>query len=240
MIHNENCPPGVDDKNRLRQFKECESTQDLAWDCEPDTFVVADVQTRGRGRAAGRQWISPPGGLYMSWRLGSVDPVGFSLLGGLAVLRCLRRWGAEAFLKWPNDCWVGRAKIAGILPDARWRGAECSGLVLGIGVNVCVDPALLPENSVSLQQLVQPVPSVAEFGEALRAELRALLAIHQQAGVAGYLDEVRSHSLPPGTPVAYWLNDERFEGEVQGLDDQGFLVLSDGSRLTAVDRLTFL
>lgn len=221
-------------------LKECESTQNLAWDCEPDTFVVADLQTRGRGRAAGREWVSPLGGLYMSWRIGPVDPVGFSLLGGLAVLRCLRRWGAEPHLKWPNDCWVGKAKIAGVLPDARWRGSECDGLVLGIGVNICIKPDLLPENSVSLQQLVKNGPSVAEFGENLRTELRALLAIHHQSGVAGYLNEVRSHSLPPGTPVAYWLNGERFQGEVRGLDNQGFLLLQDGSRLTAVDRLELL
>ncbi|MBS2035838.1 biotin--[acetyl-CoA-carboxylase] ligase [bacterium] len=221
-------------------LKQCDSTQDLAWECEPGTFVVADTQTRGRGRGPERIWVSPPGGLYLSWRLGAVDPVGFSLLGGLAVLRCLSHWGVHVYLKWPNDCWVERDKIAGVLPDARWRGSQCSGLVLGIGVNVQVEPALLPEHSVSLHQLVAQAPSVEEFGQKLRAELEALLAVHVRSGLAGYLEEVRSHSLPPGTGVAYWLNGERFQGEVLGLDEQGFLLLADGSRLTAVERLILL
>ena len=216
-------------------LNECESTQDVAWDCEPGTFVVADVQTRGRGRGAGREWISPLGGLYMSWRLGPVDPTGFSLLGGLAVLRSLRHWGAEAWLKWPNDCWVGRDKIAGVLPDCRWRGADCLGLVLGIGVNVQLDG--LPEGAVSLHRLSDRAPGVAEFGEHLRGQLRELLAVHEKVGVSGYLPEVRSHSLPPGSKIAYFVGTERFEDEVVDLDDQGFLMVRRGGRLTAVDRL---
>lgn len=214
---------------------ECESTQDVAWDCEPGTFVVADRQSGGRGRGAGRRWYSPEGGLYMSWRLGPVEPTGFSLLGGLAVLRALRHWGAPAWLKWPNDCWVGRDKIAGVLPDCRWRGSECLGLVLGVGVNVRVaDP---PEGAVSLHRLCAAPPTVAEFGELLRSQLRELLAIHQRVGVSGYLPEVRSHSLPPGSKIAYWLGSDRFEDEVAGLDEQGFLLLRSAGRLTAVDRL---
>lgn len=217
---------------------ECESTQDIAWDCEPGTFVVADRQTGGRGRGAGRQWVSPEGGLYMSWRLGPVEPVGFSLLGGLAVLRTVQNWGAPARLKWPNDCWVDRQKIAGVLPDCRWRGDQCLGLVLGIGVNVRVQA--LPEGAVSLHQLCASPPSVAEFGELLRRHLRDLLAVHEKVGVSGYLPEVRSHSLPPGSKIAYWIGTDRFEDEVVDLDDQGFLLVRSAGRLTAVDRLQLL
>jgi len=217
---------------------ECESTQDVAWDCEPGTFVVADRQTRGRGRGAGREWVSPPGGLYMSWRLGVVEPTGLTLLGGLAVLRALRKWGAEAWLKWPNDCWVGQKKIAGVLADCRWSGSRCSGLVLGMGVNVQVKEP--PEGAVSLHQLCRQAPDVAEFGELLRAQLRELLKVHEKMGVSGYLSELRSHSLPPGSKIAYWLGGQRSEDEVADLDGQGYLLLRSGLRLTAVDRLQVL
>lgn len=222
---------------KVRQLEECASTQDLAWDCEADTFVVAERQTQGRGRGHGREWASPPGGLYMSWRIDIQDPTGFSLLGGLAVLRGLLHWQVDPWLKWPNDCWVGRNKIAGVLPDCRWRGTQCVGLVLGIGVNVCVEPALLPKGAISLHQLCARPPSVSEFGEYLREQLVELLAVHRQRGLAGYLNEVRSHSLPPGSKIAYWLGQERFEDEVDDLDEQGFLMLRSGQRLTAVDRL---
>lgn len=226
-------------------IEECESTQDLAWAAPPPTsphgsFFIAARQSLGRGRRAGRSWSSPPGGLYLSWRLNLEDPSGFSLLGGLAVLRSLQPWIGKPWLKWPNDCWVGAAKIAGVLPDCRWRGAHCQGLVLGIGVNVCVDPALLPQQAVSLHQLCATPPGLTEFTTLLQTQLVQLLELHRAQGLAGYLDEVRKHALPAGALIRYWLGDDVHEGVVAGLDEQGFLLLQSGQRLTTVDRLTLV
>ena len=95
----------------------------------------------------------------------------------------------------------------------------------------------MPKGAVSLHQLCTKPPTVEEFGEYLRAQLVDLLAVHRQRGLSGYLQEVRNHSLPPGSKIAYWLGQQRFEDEVDDLDEQGFLLLRSGQRLTAVDRL---
>jgi BirA family transcriptional regulator, biotin operon repressor / biotin---[acetyl-CoA-carboxylase] ligase len=224
---------------------DCESTQDLAWAAPSPTsdsgsFWVALEQTRGRGRGADRFWHSPVGGLYVSWRLHVNDPNGLALLGGLAVARCLQTFGLESWLKWPNDCWVGKGKIAGVLPDCRWRGQQCVGAVLGIGLNVQIAAEHLPAEAVSMHQFVRPCPSVREVWESLRQQLVALLEVHRRDGLAGYLEDVRSLSIRAGTRITYRVQGEERPGVVQGLDELGRLVLQSGEVLSGVERLRVL
>ncbi len=110
--------------------------------------MTADEQTAGRGRQ-GRTWSSPPGSsLLMSvllrWSATAPSPGLLPLIAAVAACDAL---GAEPRIKWPNDIVVprsdgGLAKLAGILvegrPQERWA-------VLGIGVNVAVELASLPE-----------------------------------------------------------------------------------------------
>ncbi|GAC1414018.1 MAG: hypothetical protein NVSMB53_11910 [Gemmatimonadaceae bacterium] len=39
-------------------------------------------------------------------------------------------------MKWPNDLYIDRAKLAGILVEARWREQVVEWVAIGIGVNV--------------------------------------------------------------------------------------------------------
>jgi len=105
------------------------------------TAVCALEQTAGRG-TRGREWSSGLGGLWMSViaRPARADALeALSLRIGLATaavleLACpaLPRLG----LKWPNDVLVDGRKLAGILCEARWGGAQCQWVVIGLGINV--------------------------------------------------------------------------------------------------------
>jgi|GEM_PF-329718 len=94
--------------------------------------VIADVQTRGRGRF-GRTWISPNGGLYATFIMRPESLL--SLKAGLALVRVLGRAGVSACLKWPNDVMIGDRKIAGVL-------IETTGTLslVGIGLNLMSAP----------------------------------------------------------------------------------------------------
>jgi BirA family transcriptional regulator, biotin operon repressor / biotin---[acetyl-CoA-carboxylase] ligase len=103
----------------------------------PGSVLVAEEQTRGRGRLD-RVWQSEPGAaLTFSVLLRPAGvPAGsrgwLPLLAGVAVAAGLRaQAGLGVSLKWPNDVLVGQAKLAGIL-------AEQAGtaIVVGIGLNV--------------------------------------------------------------------------------------------------------
>lgn len=161
------------------------------------------------------------------------------MLGALAVARTAGELGVSVRLKWPNDCQAEGRKLAGVLPDCRWRGSDCSA-VLGIGFNVCVDPAELPEESVSLHQLAPKGVSVEEVWPRLRGHLESLGELHRARGLAAYLEEARSLSFPAGTPIEYWINGERHSDVAEGLDEEGRLLLRSGPALVSVEKLRAL
>src|SRR5207248_726545 len=100
------------------------------------TLVTAGEQTAGRGRQ-GRSWLAPAGGaVLMSLVLRELDerfPL-LPLAASVAVSEaCESLAPVHCEIKWPNDVWIDRRKVAGILVEGRpgegWA-------VLGIGVNV--------------------------------------------------------------------------------------------------------
>lgn len=102
---------------------------------------VATGQSAGRGRF-GRRWFSPPDeGLYLSLVLlpppPPWSPAALTMATGLAVFDAAQALGCkDAWLKWPNDLMVGRAKLAGILVETRGFHPERPHYVVGIGMNV--------------------------------------------------------------------------------------------------------
>lgn len=105
------------------------------------TAVVAQQQTRGRGRQH-RPWHSPPGlGLYLSVLLRPPWPAAESgalaLLAGVAVASALKQLGMpDVKLKWPNDVLAGGKKICGVLVEPALKGGQIEFAVVGIGLNV--------------------------------------------------------------------------------------------------------
>ncbi|AZT82749.1 biotin--[acetyl-CoA-carboxylase] ligase [Marinobacter sp. NP-4(2019)] len=103
---------------------------------------IADHQTAGRGRR-GREWQSPRGqNLYLS--LGLTFHGGFAMLDGLSLVlgvataEALEAMGSgQVGLKWPNDIFLGRGKVAGILVELQGELEEgIIQVVAGIGLNV--------------------------------------------------------------------------------------------------------
>jgi BirA family biotin operon repressor/biotin-[acetyl-CoA-carboxylase] ligase len=102
------------------------------------TLVTAAHQTAGRGRQ-GRTWTAPAGQtLLLSLVLRDADPL-LPLRAGLAVADLA---GAAARVKWPNDVLLEGRKVAGVLVEGR---PQEGWTVVGIGVNVALDLAAMPE-----------------------------------------------------------------------------------------------
>ena len=103
----------------------------------PGDCVIADCQTKGRGRR-GRRFESEKGvGIYLSFLLGtgSATPDEISEItawGAVAVRRATEKvCHADSRIKWVNDIVCGRMKICGILTEM-----TAAGPVTGIGINV--------------------------------------------------------------------------------------------------------
>jgi len=129
----------------IHAFNQVSSTNDvakqLAKQGAPEgTLVVAEQQTRGRGRYS-RKWSSPPFvGLWFSFVLRPKvhgENVGLvALLSSVAVAELLCESTAQVTLKWPNDVLVQGRKVCGVLGETDFHGARLSHVVLGIGLNV--------------------------------------------------------------------------------------------------------
>jgi BirA family biotin operon repressor/biotin-[acetyl-CoA-carboxylase] ligase len=164
---------------RVLYFDSIGSTNDVALQhsSREGVVVVADRQTAGRGRR-GHTWFSPPGaGLYVSVVLmpaaARVDPPRATLLTTIAAGVALAE-GIEAAvdlrvdLKWPNDLYAARRKLAGILAEA----VDAHAVVLGYGINVAAAalPPELRDRATSLEsELGHPVDRAAILIETLAA-----------------------------------------------------------------------
>ncbi|HIC98278.1 MAG TPA: biotin--[acetyl-CoA-carboxylase] ligase, partial [Pyrodictiaceae archaeon] len=122
-------------------LQEIDSTNEFAKKIAPQegegTVIVADIQTKGRGRIM-RTWSSPKGGLWMSVIL-KPNPRHITKLvfiSALAVVETLAEFGIEGKIKWPNDVLVSGKKICGILSEGRYSKSGIEYVILGLGINV--------------------------------------------------------------------------------------------------------
>jgi BirA family biotin operon repressor/biotin-[acetyl-CoA-carboxylase] ligase len=218
--------------SELHYFQEVESTNDvarsLADSCPDGTVVLAEVQTRGRGRLA-RSWSSPPGGIWMSVVLKPRLPLSqayrVNMAVGLAVtsaLSCL--YELEGKIKWPNDILVNGRKISGILLEVRAELDRLDYVIAGVGLNVNVDPSRFPEDwhatSIS-DQLGGNVSRTELIQEILRGIEEAYLNLESEE----IIEEWRNLSDTTGRYVRISSTEGDLEGEAVGLGEDGSLCL---------------
>lgn len=195
------------------------------------TVVVADVQTAGRGRQ-GRAWESLGGNLFLSFLLRPPQGASVSLVplaAGLAVAEALDGEGVDGRLKWPNDVLANDKKIAGILAEASADARGIDSVVVGIGVNVNLDPAQLPEDvrdtATSLLAETKRAHDVAVVAAAVLCRW-VLWYDALQADGARVRRAWRDRSVAWwGRRVEVTSSGERVTGVARDIDDAGALVV---------------
>lgn len=206
------------------------------------SIVVALRQEQGRGRL-GRTWASPPGGLYCSILLrpdeAMLKRLPVSLVAGLAVAEAIESVaGVRPDLKWPNDVLIGGKKVAGILGELT-KDAHGPVLVLGIGINVSVDPKHLPAELQKTAGTLRDAPRPPS-AEAVLKELLARFESHYQevrrGGGARALGLASARMPLLGKAVRVRLPARTIQGTAVGLSATGGLVLStdEGKREVVV------
>lgn len=128
---------------------------------ELDNLSVVTTLSQSNGRGQGdHTWHSEPGkNLLFSILLKNQDVpaakqsiISDSVAESMVELLC--RHGIEAWIKPPNDIWVGKKKICGILIEHSLRADRISWSIIGIGLNVnqTTFPSDLPNpTSMSLE-----------------------------------------------------------------------------------------
>jgi len=184
------------------------------------TLVTAGEQRAGRGRQ-GRTWSAPPGrALLLSLVLREWPPL-LPIAGAVAVADVA---GARATIKWPNDVLLDGGKLAGVLAEGRHQEGWA---VLGIGLNVAVDVAELPD------ELRDRAASLSLAPEAIEPTLFALLrALERRLAqpTADLLIDYRARDALAGREVR-WTHGA---GIARGVDEAGRLLVELPDRSRAV------
>lgn len=191
------------------------------------TVVTAAEQSEGRGRR-GRVWVAPAGkALLYSAILRPLDErhALLPLAVPLAVCEAIEAVAPlSCRVKWPNDVWVEERKVAGVLIEARppdWA-------VIGIGVNVAIEPDEFPDD------LRWPATSVGGSAtvEEVRGALNEALSEQVTRPPQQTLADFRDRDVLVGREVG-WTGAEGGSGVARDVDARGNLVVEaeDGERL---------
>ncbi len=226
-----------------------DSTNDLAMslaakgEITPGTVLIADRQTRGKGRL-GRTWESPAGAnIYISLvirpELEPRDTTMLTIISAVAGALALQRsCSLPVTIKWPNDLILAGKKLGGILTEVRSDPDRVAVAVVGIGINVNMQRRSLPESVRDIATSVR-IETGSDFPRneiiiQLLREFELWFSILKKEGKKPLLDAWRSHSSTLGRRVSVNMPDVSYTGIAEDIDDSGMLILKmrSGKRVT--------
>jgi BirA family transcriptional regulator, biotin operon repressor / biotin---[acetyl-CoA-carboxylase] ligase len=190
--------------------------------------VIADAQTRGRGRRA-REWTAPAGtSLLLSMVLRPGAPGAETLLSlrlGIATARAIEAVApVRVALKWPNDLFIDGYKVAGILCEGAVESGRSLFLVAGVGINVSQRdddwPDALRSTAASLQQRCGVQVGRPELAGTLIAEW---LAVARRASTRLDDHEITAFGSRDLLRGQHILVDDQPAGTAQGIEPDGAL-----------------
>jgi len=194
--------------------------------CPSFSVVVAEMQTKGRGRLV-RPWYSRAGGLYFTIILRPDLPpeacFKLNFLASICLVRILQhRYGIEAEIKWPNDILVNHRKLMGMLSESSILSNRVDYVNIGIGVNVNNSPPETTPEATSIKLLIgEPAPCLpllADFLDEFEASMKNLDDID-------IISEWKRYAMPFGRRVTIVTTGEEFNGIAENIDSEGALLL---------------
>ncbi len=198
------------------------------------TLVVAESQTKGRGRL-GRMWHSPENcGIYFSLILRpKIHPTrapGISLISAIAVAETIA--GCNDFkigIKWPNDVLLSGRKVAGILTELSAELDRVNFIVVGIGINVnhkrADFPAELKETATSIRIDGKTKIKRVDFLQKLLYNFEKEYIIFKKSGLEKSRKKILKYSSLLYTDVDLRMGRKTISGKVIDIDKLGQLVI---------------
>jgi BirA family biotin operon repressor/biotin-[acetyl-CoA-carboxylase] ligase len=227
--------PGLE--QRIHYFPEVGSTMDAARELAKKgvgegTIVIAEAQTRGRGRLS-REWFSPEGGIYFTLVLRpKISPAyapRINLMASIAVAATIRKlFGLKAELKWPNDVLIEGRKVCGILAEMEAEMDVVNFVNVGIGINANTSIPQFEKTATSLKYALGKEISRKEFLSVLLTEIERRQPLLMKADL---LEEWKKFSVTLNKDVEIAAPGEVIVGRAIDIDTTGALIIKerDGS-----------
>lgn len=201
------------------------------------SVLFALAQTAGRGRK-GKSFYSPAGsGLYFSilLRPQSIDGIKITAAAGVAVAEAVGEvLGIDLAIKWVNDLYFRNKKVCGILAESVLSpDGGFDYCILGIGLNLFVPQGGFGDlDAIAGALLPQYRQGIAEPLAA--AILDRFFDWYHRLEDASLMEQYRRRSFLQGKEVTVVRGAERIRGTVEGIDDEGALLLRVEDRLVAI------
>ena len=198
------------------------------------TVVIADSQTKGKGRLQ-RVWHSPPGSnIYTSIILRpNCKPdqaPQISIAAGVAVAEIINEYcPRHVQLKWPNDVLLNKKKVCGILAQMKTSSNRIDFVVLGIGINVNIGYNQLPPDirTIATSLAIETGREISRL-ELIIGLYENLAKWYKQLTERGFgtIKEKWINLAPMiGKKVQVMFHNEVIMGKALGLDDDGSLII---------------
>ena len=226
----------MENKMRIKWLEEADSTNNVLLrhirDYDNLSVIAAVTQTAGRGQR-GNRWVSAPGDnltfslLLKPQGLPVREVMALTCLATLAVRDTLRDEGVAAVIKWPNDIYVGKRKICGMLVENGLEGTDIGWSVIGIGINL--NQTEFPGevlNPTSLKRLTGRSYELEPFLEKVCHAMEILLPELETAeGRKSLLQAYEQDLFQKDIPARYRdiAAEEEFTGIIRGVTPEGLL-----------------
>lgn len=215
------------------------NTQLMQQDFVNRTVIYTFNQTAGRGRLD-RNWITVTDkSLAFSIGLRNIkcQPIWITAALSVATINTLEKNGlSSAWIKWPNDIFVGQCKLAGILTESTWKNNKIDKCVAGIGIN-------LNSTAEELNSLIINKIATSFFEQTGKEINPKHFANDLLENIVNYLELLEAGNISEIKQL--WLTKTKLIGEkaevseiyknsptvcgiIENIDDDGFLYLNDG------------
>ncbi|AQY50807.1 bifunctional biotin operon repressor/biotin-[acetyl-CoA-carboxylase] synthetase [Listeria weihenstephanensis FSL R9-0317] len=220
-------------------YKEVASTQIIAHQLVGEgavdgTVVIADQQTAGKGRLA-RPWDSQKGtGIWMSTILRPNIPMQqvpqLTFIASLAVAEAIDNvTGLDAQIKWPNDLYIDKRKVCGVLTEMQAEAERVHAIIIGTGINVnqLEFPEELRDKATSLAILAgKTISRGALYGEIV-VQLEKYYQLFLDQGFAPIKLLWEARAIPFQEKIVAKTLQGEIRGTVKGISDEGVLIVRD-------------
>ena len=204
------------------------------------TTVIAKSQSSGKGRL-GRSWVSPTGGLYMSFILRPADiskPELITLVTAVAVVDGIKQaTGLKTAIRWPNDIMARGKKLAGVIAEAQADKHAITEVVVGVGVNcnaIVSDAEGLGKDATSIAEELEKHTEISMLKNSI---LDAFSCLYEKWRTGEDMMPLwKGHIATLGKSVSIKLktNETAFSYQAVGIDPEGSLMVTKDGKQTTV------
>ncbi len=227
---------------KIYYFDSLPTTMDVAAQlgvkgCPNGTLVVAETQTKGKGRL-GREWFSPKHkGIYASLVLRPQLPPNatplLTLVCAVSICEAIKEATAlDARIKWPNDILIHNKKLGGILTELNAETDRTHFVVIGFGLNINNDKKSLLAGATSLKEQLKDEINRASLLKKILLIIEENYLYLEKHGSTLILEKWRAANITLGRRVRINSHHRILEGEAIDIDSDGALLLRNDSGLT--------